>query len=102
MVTESSPLSVVDHEVHSASRLANALAAQLQGRTRVIPAVLSGVPHPAAQEFTAALTEARSRHDAGLQALTSYFYDAATGLSDFDSAADAHESKYAALFRGEL
>ena len=102
MTAESSPLSVVNHEVYSASRVASALASQLQGRTRIVPAVLSGVHHVAAQEFTAALAEARSRHDAGLQALTRYFDDAATGLSNFNSAVGTHESDHAALFRGEL
>lgn len=99
--TSSSPLTVIDQEVRNAARVAGALASQLQGRSSVVPPVFSGIPHPAAQEFASALTHARSRHDAGLHALASYFVDAASGLSNFDTAVGTHESDHAALFRGE-
>lgn len=98
--TSFSPLTVVDQEVRDAASTADTLALQLHGRTPSIPAVLTGVPHLAAQEFATALAEARSRHEAGLRALASYFNDAATGLLNFETAVGTHESDHAASFSG--
>ncbi|MCX2162207.1 MULTISPECIES: hypothetical protein [Corynebacterium] len=100
-VSSPAPLTFIAHEVRSAATIAHTVASQLHSRSEVLPSILSGVPHAAAQEFSAALADARSRHNSGLQALASYFTDAATGLRDFDTAVGSHESDHAAMFRGK-